>query len=350
MSANPSAIGTRRLQFNRATATRGFEKLWHWLAPAASFSLSEPKPAVVNPKMWPSFRSRLGRALNRRWLARAVGPIAETGPEPVIITTLPVVADLVGRIRSARWVYYCVDDYSVWPGLDGETLQALEAELAAKVDVTVAVSEVLQKHLAKLGQPAHLLEHGVDLDVWRMPELASLPASLRKLNSLPRPLIVYWGVIDRRMDVAFLRRLSELMTEGTILLVGPQDAPDPELLQLPRVRTLAPVPFADLPSLAARAAVLIAPYADLAVTWAMQPLKLKEYLATGQPVVVRKLPSTKAWADCCDAVETSEEFAAAVLLRIKDGLPITQYRARQRLEHDSWSSKAAQFEKWVDGL
>jgi hypothetical protein len=35
------------------------------------------------------------------------------------------------------------------------------------------------------------------------------------------------------------------------------------------------------------------PYADLAATRAMQPLKLKEYLATGRPVVVRDLPATR---------------------------------------------------------
>ncbi len=97
---------------------------------------------------------------------------------------------------------------------------------------------------------------------------------------MPGALVVFWGMIDRRMDFQFVRNLSESMTDGTILLVGPRDNPEPELLRLPRVRILPPMPFADLPVLAARAAVLIAPYADLPVTRAMQPLKLKEYLAT----------------------------------------------------------------------
>ena len=33
------------------------------------------------------------------------------------------------------------------------------------------------------------------------------------------------------------------------------------------------------------------PYADLPVTRAMQPLKLKEYLVTDRPVVVADLPA-----------------------------------------------------------
>jgi glycosyltransferase involved in cell wall biosynthesis len=169
------------------------------------------------------------------------------------------------------------------------------------------------------------------------------------LDALPKPFVAYWGVIDRRTDLAFVRRLGELMTEGTIFFVGPQDSPDPELLRLPRVRTLPPVPFADLPALAAYSSVLVAPYADLPVTRAMQPLKLKEYLATGKPVVVRKLPATEPWADCADMVETPEAFATAVLLRIKEGVPESQRQARARLEHEGWAAKAEQFERWVDG-
>jgi glycosyltransferase involved in cell wall biosynthesis len=242
-----------------------------------------------------------------------------------------------------------VDDFSVWPGLDGRTMRNMEAELVPKVDVAIAVSAALQTHLAKLGKPAHLLTHGVDLDFWRAPVLGTLPSSLRELESLPEPCVVYWGVIDRRTDLAFVKALGEAMSDGTILFVGPQDAPDPELLRLPRVRTLPPVPFADLPALAARARVLIAPYADLPVTRAMQPLKLKEYSATGKPVVVRALPATTEWADCVDVVDTPEAFAAAVRTRLRDGVPDAQRQARSRLEDEGWAAKADQFERWVDG-
>ena len=44
------------------------------------------------------------------------------------------------------------------------------------------------------------------------------------------------------------------------------------------------------PALAREAAVLIMPYADLPVTRAMQPLKLKEYLATDRPRRRRRSP------------------------------------------------------------
>jgi hypothetical protein len=363
-----NTIGLRRPRFDWATASRGLEKLRSWVqlplpltsSPRGSGGTDprpsplgggagEATPLVLNPRMWPSFRSRFGRGLNRRLLTRAVRSITEDGPAPIVITTLPLVADLVGRIRAARWVYYCVDDYSVWPGLDGRTLRDMEAELVAKVDVALAVSEPLQAHLARLGRSAHLLTHGVEPHAWCKPDRHGLPMTLASLDGIDGPLVVFWGMIDRRMDLQFLRKLSESMKVGRIALVGPRDNPDPRLARLPRVGLFPAVPPSALPALADRAAVLIAPYADLPVTRAMQPLKLKEYLATGKPVVVRKLPATAEWADCCDVVETPEEFARVVLKRLPDGISPNQVVARQRLEAESWAAKAALFERWVDG-
>jgi hypothetical protein len=166
---------------------------------------------------------------------------------------------------------------------------------------------------------------------------------------LEPPFVVFWGLIDRRMDVEVLRRLSTTLTAGTVVLVGPEDDPDPALANLPRVARRPALPLAELPALAAEAAVLVMPYADLPVTRAMQPLKLKEYLATGRPAVVRALPATRPWADCLDLAATPDEFAAAVRRRLADGLPAAQRAARGRLAAESWAAKAAEFARLVRG-
>jgi glycosyltransferase involved in cell wall biosynthesis len=149
------------------------------------------------------------------------------------------------------------------------------------------------------------------------------------------------------MDVAFVQRLAAELTEGTIVLAGPEADPDPALLSCPRVVRIGALRFAQLPCLARDASVLVMPYADLPVTRAMQPLKLKEYLATGKPVVVRDLPSTREWADCLDVVDTAEKFAQAVCLRLKTRLPQEQLAARSRLAGESWAEKARAFERCV---
>src|SRR5262249_46347089 len=127
----------------------------------------------------------------------------------------------------------------------------------------------------------------------------------------------------------------------------PESDPDPRLTAPRRVVRLAPVLFEQLPGVARAVDVLIMPYADLPVTRAIQPLKLKEYLATGRPAVVRDLPATRPWGDCLGPAATPEEFARLVLSRLKTGLPREQGQARARLAEETWAEKARQLEQWA---
>jgi glycosyltransferase involved in cell wall biosynthesis len=328
-----------------ATLRRGGEKVRQWLGARRTAGPSAAGPRVLNPRMWPWSSSPLDRRLNRWLLARQLGPVVRALPAPpVAVTTLPIVADLIGVLPVDRWVYYCVDDFSLWPGLDGAALRRMEEQLVRRVDEVIAVSETLRDRLVRMGRPARLLTHGVEPEFWVG---GGRPESAPAVAGLDRPLVVFWGVLDRRMDTAVVRRLANDLGRGTIMLAGPHSDPDTALLRLPRVVAPGPLPLEQLPGLAREAAVLVMPYADLPVTRAMQPLKLKEYLATGKPVVVRDLPATRPWADCLDLADNPEAFAAAVRQRLHTGLPVEQRLARERLAGETWAAKARAFERWL---
>lgn len=362
-----NTIGTRAPRLDLATLRRVSEKLQQWgrqpEAPTTAGQLTEQIPAsgpepgltVLNPRMWPWFGRLHDRRLNRWLLARQLTPWIRRMPQPVVaLTTLPITADLPDVLPVHRWVYYCVDDFSQWPGLDGSTLQRMDREMLARADALVAVSETLQSGIAAQGRQAELLTHGVDVELWQptgSPGSATgtAPAEGDLLASLPSPLVVFWGVLDRRMDTPSLLQLSADLTQGTIVLIGPQQDPDPQILGRPNVVSLPPQPLHLLPQIAAQASVLIMPYADLPVTRAMQPLKLKEYMATGRPVVVRRLPSTEAWSDCLDSADSPAEFSQLVRYRLAQGVSPEQLRNRQRLLVESWSAKALVLEQILRG-
>jgi hypothetical protein len=169
-----------------------------------------------------------------------------------------------------------------------------------------------------------------------------------ELASLEAPYVIFWGLIDRRMDLSWVSALANRMDRGTIVFVGPVDDPDPALMRLPRVAARPPLPLARLAAIAAHASVLVMPYSDQPATRAMQPLKLKEYLATDRPTVVRALPATEPWADACDVCTDAETFVAHVLARLDSGLPPAQSEARRRLDAESWDGKAKWLSDWID--
>jgi glycosyltransferase involved in cell wall biosynthesis len=339
-----NTIGMRRPKFQWYTVRRGAEKFTQWFGPKSPRESLPNNLQVVSPLIWPGFGWDWERSLNRRLLERKLRPIIDALPEPPIaVTTMPTVADLIGRFPVQRWVYYCVDDFTTWPGLDHRTVERLESQLIDRADSIIVVSETLRERMAKRGRIAELLTHGVDLDFWKAPL-----DGVRAPFDYPRPWLLFWGLIDQRMDMDILIRLSE-RNVGTVILVGPEDNPDPRLRSLPGVVVRPAVPPEELPRLAAAADVLLLPYADLPVTRAIQPLKLKEYLATGKPVVARDLPAVREWADCLDLANDAWSFVDAVARRLAEGLPESQRIARQRLSGESWDAKADQFYRHITG-
>jgi glycosyltransferase involved in cell wall biosynthesis len=351
-----NTIGTRKPRLDWATVKRAWGKVRGQRPEARGQQEGSGKgferilsPSVLNPFMWPYFARSHDRWLNRKLLTRAIAPRLR-GKDVTAITTLPITADLVGALPVKKWVYYCVDDFSQWPGLDGRTLETMERELVAKVDTIVCAGEVLRERMRALGrEDAELLTHGVDREHWSVGVPASACSEVRQAKACTRtnPTIVFWGLIDRRLDIAWLEALSSQLTHGEILLVGPTQNPDLRLTKLPRVALRPAMSFDELPALAASASVLIMPYADLPVTRAMQPLKMLEYLATGKPVVVRDLPAVTPWRDTLDACNDAETFAAGVLRRMVTGIPAEQLAARERLKEESWEAKAKILERWL---
>lgn len=340
-----NTIGTRPPRFDWKTISRGLEKIKEWRSPPSNPNpASGPAPHILAPRMWPWFRRPWDRRLNRHLLTRALNAhLVRRNRPTTAITTLPIVADLIGTLQVDRWVYYCVDDFAAWPGLDAEPLRRMERDLIARADRVIAVSASLRDRMSQLrGEEIPLLTHGVDLGHWQSESAAS-----DLLSGCDSPRILFWGLIDRRLDLALLQRLNEGLGQGSIILVGPEDNPDPTLATLSHVNRLPAVSFNELPALAREADVLIMPYADLPVTRMMQPLKLLEYLASPKPVVARNLPAVEPWADCLDAVSDPTIFAQRVLERLRTGLPASQGTARARLATESWAAKARQFESLV---
>lgn len=341
-----NTVGTRRPSLTRADFRRAVGKVGGWLGRGDAAGGALPAGLqVISPKMWPGFRRPWQRRLNANAITWQVHEALghRSDQQRIAVTTLPITADLVGRLDVDRWVYYCVDDFSVWPGLDSDVMQAMERELVGKVDEVVAVSETLRDRIAGMGRESVLLTHGIDLEHWQGAGARS--AKPQAAEGTGRPVVLFWGLIDQRLDTAWCKALAQALQRhgGTFILAGPQQSPDPVLAQLPNTRFPGSVAYDDLPELAAGADVLVMPYIDAPVTRAMQPLKFKEYLATGKPVVARDLPATSAWRDAADLTGDAQAFVELVLARATGGVTPGQTHARKRLAGESWSRKAKQF-------
>ncbi|MEO1996683.1 MAG: hypothetical protein ABGZ17_15555, partial [Planctomycetaceae bacterium] len=264
-----NTIGTRPPRLSRDDIGKAFKKLIKWSSrrPNINVKLDTTEPVVINPLMFPAFRKGWQRRINAKQVTRAVHRALggrKQEEQRVAITTIPIAADLPDHLDVDAWVYYCVDDFSVWPGLDGAVMDEMERTLVSKMHQITAVSEVLQARIASMGANASLLTHGIDADHWT--QTSDLTCSGKWevpqwWSERPGPKLVFWGVVDRRLDTAWCRALAERC--GTLVIFGPMQEFDPSIASHPNIVLPGPVPYEDLPFIARHADVLVMPYADL---------------------------------------------------------------------------------------
>ncbi len=346
-----NTIGTRAIKLNWVTIRRTFEKAVSWMKTtkgvgnAASDSSGRINPIILNPKMLPSFGGKTRRRINKSLLVKQIVPELQKHDGPVIgISTVPYISDLIGELPVDRWVYYCVDDWSCWPEMDAKPLRLMESELIDKCHDIICVSRALQDRIfQQTGRNSVLLQHGFD------EQFFSRPRSTKVLKQYPGRKILYWGLIDQRLDAEIVTACANAFPKDSFVFVGPTANPSKELFAPKNVHSYGVVEYSLLPALAMESSALIMPYLDNDVTRQIQPLKMLEYLAVDKPVIARNLPSTAEWSDCLDVANNPEEFVKLLKKRLEKGMTSTQRRARKRVEELSWAKKVEEFEQMILG-
>jgi glycosyltransferase involved in cell wall biosynthesis len=107
-------------------------------------------------------------------------------------------------------------------------------------------------------------------------------------------------VINEKIDLALLRDVAQARPDWSLALIGPVTLrfhrEQLAWLDLPNVHLLGFKPVEQLPRYVVACQVCLMPYKINEWTRHIDPLKMYEYLAAGQPVVSTDIPSARAFA------------------------------------------------------
>lgn len=306
----------------------------------------EPNLHVMSPLAVPLPGQPWARATNARLVEVQVkNAMRRLGMKrPLVIAYLPTAAPVVDRLDARLVVYHCVDDFPAFDGA-GSDIAHLERELMDRCDLMVCSSQKLLDDKSSHRPDAKLMVHGVDVEHFSGALSRTLDVH-PLVRHLPRPRLVFMGLVAEWVDQELLVAVARHFRNGTLVMLGKNDVDVSALRKEPNVAFVGRHPYAQLPSLLKGMDAGLIAFKENDVASASNPLKAREYLAAGLPVVSTPIPEV-ARLGLCHVASGAREFVGCLEAVLATGAGPSELRARS-VHGESWDARWEQLSALVD--
>jgi len=323
------------------TSRRDMRKLFRKLVEA--FRVPQP----IGPHMWhistpqiPFRRLPIVNLLNRMLggflVKRAVRRLGFQ--ELISWFVVPHPEPLAGSFGERLIVYYCIDDYAALPGVDSAEVARMDENLTRRAHQVFVASPTLLESKMRLNPRTHHSPHGVDVEMFGKASDPECPMA-EEARRLRHPIIGFFGLIEAWIDLDLIAYLAKSRPQWTFLMIGRLAVDGSAVKDLPNVVFTGPKPYRTLAQWARAFDVAIMPYKRTRQVVNSNPLKLREYLATGKPVVGVTIPETSRFGDCVRLADSPEEFLAALENGLASDSPGNAQRRKAAVTGMSWDAR-----------
>ncbi len=299
---------------------------------------------LVLPLPHSPWATRANRLLLRFMLGRLRRQLGMT--EFQLWTFLPNATEYVGTLGEAVSVYYCTDEWSKFTGVNERKMADAERELCRKVDILFATAQSLLDNRRPLNLECHLATHGVEVEKFAraLDDATPLPADLA---DLPRPILGFYGLLEDWLDYDLLVTLARRRPDWTFVLLGKAVVDVSRLEAVPNVRLLGRKPHDELPAYCKAFDVGLIPYQLTERLLHVNPIKLREYLCAGLPVVSAALPEVERYQPLCAIARTPDEWERAIEDALKADTPEARRARSAAMRDESWDRKVEELSEQV---
>src|SRR6185369_8612076 len=203
---------------------------------------------------------------------------------PLTWFVVPHLASVVGELGERMSIYYCIDDYAALPDVDVDAVRAMDESLTRKADLVFVASDTLLESKRALNANTHVSPHGVDFDHFVKAQDPALSVPDDVPGPPGRPIIGFFGLIERWIELGLVDYLAERRPDWTFLMIGRVAVPDSEVPRRPNIHFLGRRPYETLPAYGKAFTAAIIPYHLTPQVIHSNPIKLREYLAMGKPI------------------------------------------------------------------
>jgi len=277
---------------------------------------------VLTPLVVPLPASSWAKRLNRTLLVHQIRrALRKVGVGAVQIWSFtPDISYLLGRFHEEKVLYYCVDEHAAFSGYDRRQVARDEADLCRRANLVVTTSATLLEAKQRLNPNTILVPHGVDYDHFSK-ALSNHTPDPPDIAGIPRPRLGFFGLIRDWLDLDLLAEVARRRPDWHIVMIGDSTMNLSPYRPLPNLHFLGRKPYEDLPAYCRAFDVGLIPFKLNELTRAANPIKLREYLAAGLPVVSTPLPEATSYGNLVRTAEGPCDFMQAIEAELSLLLP-----------------------------
>jgi UDP-galactopyranose mutase len=264
----------------------------------------------------------------------------------------PMAMTFTHHLRPRAVVYDCMDELSGFKDAP-PALRFCEGELFRRADLVFTGGHSLYESKRKQ-HPKHPHIHAFpsSIDAAHFAQARNAISEPADQAGIPHPRLGFFGVVDERIDLELLDRISKARPDWQFVIVGPVVKIDEA--SLPRranIHYLGGKAYRELPEYLAGWDVALMPFALNDATRFISPTKTPEYLAAGRPVVstsIQDVVRPYGERGLVRIADTANDFIGAVEAVMREDATARQAGADKFLAHTSWDITWARMSELIE--
>jgi glycosyltransferase involved in cell wall biosynthesis len=278
------------------------------------------------------------------WLARRHGL-----KRPILWIAIPTAAEMIGEFDEQLVIYQVSDKYDanlMDHATDVAMIRQLHERAVDNADLVLYSGQKLLAEADRGRERSFLLEQAVDFDHWSQVGSGKLDVA-EAVAHIPRPRLGYFGAIEPWLvDQDLIKRAARERPDWQWIFIGNKSR-GVDIEALPNTHFLPPVPYQNLPNYAAGFDVCVLPW-DTAHSFTSygSAIKVREYLATGLPVVISPLPEYESMGQVLRIARSHDDWFRLVEEALNENDPALRQARQAAVSSGTWDARA----EWVSSL
>jgi len=256
--------------------------------------------------------------------------------KPIVWVAIPTAADIIDSLGARLVLYQVSDKYEANEdsALSAKVIRQMDQHLSQRAAVVMYSGRKLFEE-SNLSH-RYFLEQAVDFDRYA----AEPPETAPEVADIPHPVLGYFGAMDYVMDVPLMEEVAKRRPQWHWLMIGAKS--NLVHFQSQNIHHIPSRPYPELPRYIRHIDVFVLPWSQSnTFTSYGSAIKVREYLATGKPVVISplyeylKTPGIRIY-------RSTDEFIAAVESALRDDTPADRALRQSVVRNCTWDIRASE--------